>query len=355
MPSLAETIDAVIGVDTHRDTHTAELATSAGQVLGTVTIPNDDAGFQRLIDWLVALLPGPRVVAAVEGTRSYGISVTRALTAAGITVIEVEQPTRKQRRGRGKNDLIDAHHAVLTALASDPSRLATPRADGDREALRILLSARNDLTGHKTATSNQLKALLLTGDDTDRDLARRAICEKLLTTLIRRRSCRDAGRMQSIRQQELRRLAQTIRDIVRQLKTNKQQLRQIVRAISPVLLDQPGIGPVTAAQAIVSYGQPGRVRNDAAFAALAGASPLEASSGRTIRHRLNRGGDRQLNRALHTIAVNRMRIDPTTQNYVTRRLAEGKTEREIRRCLKRYIARQIYRHLNNTMNLPAAA
>jgi transposase len=251
--------------------------------------------------------------------------------------------------------LIDAHHAVLTALAADPARLATPRADGDREALRLLLNARYDLTGHKTATSNQLRALLLTGDDTDRALARQAVSEQLLTGLVRRRTPRDADRMHAVRQQELRRLAQTVRELDRQLKTNQQQLRAIVQDMSPGLLDQRGIGPVSAAQAIVSFSQPGRCRNDAAFAALAGTSPLEASSGRTIRHRLNRGGDRRLNRAIHTIAINRMRVDPATRAYVTRRLAEGKTEREIRRCLKRYIARQLYRHLNTTMSLPAAA
>ncbi|MFL6163372.1 MAG: IS110 family transposase [Jatrophihabitantaceae bacterium] len=348
MPSLADTIDAVIGVDTHRDSHTAEMASSTGQVLGTLSIDNADAGFARLIEWATSMMPGPRLLAAVEGTRSYGIGVSRALSAAGIPVIEVEQPSRKKRRGKGKSDLIDAHHAVLTALACDPSRLATPRADGDREALRILLGARDELTGHKTAVSNQLKALLLTGDDTDRQLARRRVSEQLLTTLIRRRPPRNATRMQAVRQHELRRLAQTVLDTIRQLTINKRQLREIVTDMAPGLLEQSGIGPVSAAQSIVSYGQPGRVNNQAAFAALAGVSPLEASSGRTVRHRLNRGGDRKLNRAIHTIAVNRMRTDPTTRAYVTRRRAEGKTDREIRRCLKRYIARELYRTLDNT-------
>jgi transposase len=355
MPSLADTIDAVIGVDTHRDTHTAELATRTGQVLGTLQINNDDAGFGRLVTWAVTLAPGPRIVAAVEGTRSYGIGVARALTAAGLVVVEVEQPARKSRRGRGKNDLIDAHQAVLRALSSDVTRLAIPRSDGDREALRILLGAREDLVGLKTAATNKLRALLLTGGDTDRTLARRTLTEAALTHVIRRRLPQDASRMDAIRQQELRRLAVSVRQLTRQLKDNQLQLRAIVQDMAAGLLELPGIGPVCAAQVIVSHGQPGRCRHEAAFAALSGTCPLEASSGQTIRHRLNRGGDRQLNKAIYTIAINRMRADSTTRAYVTRRRAQGKTDPEIRRCLQRYIARQLYRHLNNTTAPQAAA
>jgi transposase len=156
-----------------------------------------------------------------------------------------------------------------------------------------------------------------------------------------------------VRQAEIRRLALALREATRALKANRTQLQAIVDELAPGLTSQRGIGPVSAAQAIVSFSHPGRCRNDAAFAALAGTSPLEASSGRTIRHRLNRGGDRALNRAIHTIAITRMRNCPTTRAYVARRTAEGKTPREIRRCLKRYIARQLYRTLTTAMTSTA--
>jgi transposase len=162
------------------------------------------------------------------------------------------------------------------------------------------------------------------------------------------------SREQAVRHAEIRRLALALREFSRTLKANRAQLQTVVNELAPRLTDRRGIGPITAAQAIVSFSHPGRCRNDAAFAALAGTSPLQASSGRTTRHRLNRGGDRALNRAIHTIATTRMRSCPMTQAYVTRRTAEGKTTPEIRRCLKRYIARELYRTLTATM-IPSQA
>ena len=238
-------------------------------------------------------------------------------------------------------------------LRLDADRLPTPRADGDREALRILLGTRQELTTASTAQTNRLRALLLGGDDTDRELARGALTETRLASLARRRPPREASREQAVRHAEIRRLALALREAARAVKANRAQLQTIVNDLVPGLIERPGIGPVSAAQAIVSFSHSGRCRNDAAFAALGGASPLPASSGRTVRHRLNRGGDRALNRALHTIAATRMRSCPTTQAYVARRTAEGKNPREIRRCLKRYIARQLYRTLATAMT-PAA-
>ena len=180
-------------------------------------------------------------------------------------------------------------------------------------------------------------------------LARGALTETRLASLARRRPPREASREQAVRHAEIRRLALALREAARELKANRAQLQTIVNDLVPGLIERRGIGPVSAAQAIVSFSHPGRCRNDAAFAALGGASPLPASSGRTVRHRLNRGGDRALNRALHTIATTRMRSCPTTQAYVARRTAEGKNPKEIRRCLKRYIARQLYRTLATAM------
>jgi len=270
---------------------------------------------------------------SIEGTRSYGVGLARAAAASGLIVLECEQPNRKARRGKGKSDPIDAHLAVLAALRLDANQLPTPRAGGDREALRILLGARHELTTTSTAQTNRLRALLLSGDDNDRQLARARRNEATLAALARRRLPREANREQAVRHTEIRRLALAVRDGARALTTNRAQLQSIVNDLAPGLTERRGIGPVSAAQAIVSFFHPGRCRNNAAFAALAGTSPLEASSGRTVRHRLNRGGDRALNHAIHTIAVTRMRCCPTTQAYVAKRTAQGKNPKEIRRCL----------------------
>jgi transposase len=350
VPMLADLIDAVIGVDTHRDTHHAELALPTGAPIRTCSISNDSAGYAQLLSWAFEHAPGPRLVMSIEGTRSYGAGLARAAAVAGFTVIECEQPTRTRRRGKGKSDPIDAHLAVLTALQLNADRLPTPRADGDREALRILLCARQELTTTSTAQTNRLRALLRDGDDTDRHLARARLTDAVLATLARRRQPPDASRDQSVRQAEIHRLALALRQAARALKTNRTQLTEIVNDLVPGLTTRPGIGPVSAAQAIVSFSHPGRCRNDAAFAKLAGTSPLEASSGQTTRHRLNRSGDRALNKAIHIIARTRMHTDPGTQPYLARRRGEGKSDREIRRCLKRYIARQLYRTLTAAMN-----
>jgi transposase len=344
MPMLAETVDAVVGVDTHRDTHTAQLLDPLGRSLGELTFPNSTTGFGQLLTWIEANRPGPRLLLAVEGTRSYGIALARHATAAGLRVIEVEQPARVRRR-RGKSDPIDARLAAIAALALPVDRLADPRADGDREALRLLLSARDELSYVKTMQANRLHALLIAGDDEDRQLGRGAFNHARLDRIARRRPSTNADRGEAIRRSECRRLALAVRDLDHELKANKTRLATIVEDMTPGLTSQPGIGPVCAAAAIVAYSHPGRVRSDAAFAALAGTCPIPASSGQTIRHRLNRGGDRTLNRAIHTIAQNRLINDPQTRAYATRRRAEGKTNREITRCLKRYITRQLFRQL----------
>ena len=165
---LAETVDAVIGIDTHRDSHEVEVADPAGKPIAAMRIGNDSAGFARLLAVIAEVAPGPRVAVCIEATRSYGIGLARALAAAGLLVIECEPPRRKQRRGKGKSDPIDAHLAVLAALRMDAARLPVPRADGDREALRILLVARQEMTMAATAQASRLRALLLAGDDADR-------------------------------------------------------------------------------------------------------------------------------------------------------------------------------------------
>jgi transposase len=340
---LSEVVDGVIGADTHRDTNEVEIAYPSGAVIATAQFGNDSAGYAATLAWIAEHAPGPRLALSIEGSRSYGIGLARAVAAAGIAVIEAEQPTGKRRRGKGKSDPLDAHLAVLYAIGLDTEKLPTPRTDGDREALRILLCAREEMTTTSTGQINRLKALLRDGDDTDRRLARGKLTLTTLSALAKRRQPRDVTRAQAIRHGEIRRLALAVRDATRTLAANRKQLSGICQDLVPGLIDRRGIGPVSAAQAIVSFSHIGRCRSDAAYAKLAGSSPIEASSGQITRHRLNRGGDRALNKALHTIAVTRMRDDPTTRAYIARRTAEGKSEREIRRCLKRYITRQLYR------------
>ncbi len=344
MARVADVVDAVIGGDTHSEFHQLELASPVGAPIAVCTADNDEQGFAAAIAWIAAHAPGPRVIVGLEGTRSYGIGLARALRAAGLIVVEVEQPSRKSRRGKGKSDPIDAHHAVLSTLAMDADKLPVPRADGDREALRILLVGHREITDTKTGQINGLRALLITGDDHDRALGRGTLTIGRLQTIARRRARADDTREQSVRRAEARRLALAILDAQRALTARRKQIVELVESLAPGMTAQRGVGPISAAQLLVTFSHPGRCRHEAAFAAITGIAPVEASSGKTgTRHRLNHGGDRQANRALHDIAINRMRCCPQTKAYVARRLAEGKTLKEIRRCLKRYIARQQYR------------
>ena len=249
MTMLAEAVDAVIGIDTHRDSHEVEIADPAGKPIAALRIGNDSAGFAQLLATIAEVAPGPRVAVWIEGTRGYGIGLARALAAAGLLVIECEQPGRKQRRGKGKSDPIDAHLAVLAALRLDTGRVAVPRADGDREALRILLIARQEITVTRTAQASRLHALPA-----------------------------GARRDHAIRQAEITRIALALGQARRELKDNRAQLLAIVEDIAPGLTSRYGVGPVSAAPAIVSFSHPGRCRSEAAYAALGGTSPLPASS-----------------------------------------------------------------------------
>lgn len=348
MTTVAEVVDAVIGGDTHRDTHALEMCTPAGVTLATVQISNDEAGYAQALEWIGEHLPGARLILGLEGTRSYGIGLARALTAAGLVVVEVERPKREQRRGKGKSDPIDAHLAALAVLRMDIAKLPQPRADGDREALRILLISRAEQSRTRTAQGNQLHALLLTGSDTDRKFGKGKFSKTRLQQLRDRTLPADAGVEQTVRHHEAVRLATVLLAADASLTSNERALHDLVKTLDPTLLDRHGVGPISAAQALVSFSHLGRCRHEAAFAMLSGTAPLPASSGRTQRHRLNRGGDRQLNRALHTIVLSRWRTCPDTQAYIARRRAEGLSDREIRRCLKRYVSRQLYRHMTAT-------
>lgn len=345
MTTVAEVVDAVIGGDTHSDTHALELTSPTGGMLAQLEVANTPQGYAEAIEWIAEHAPGPRLMTGLEGTRSYGIGLSRALQAAGFVVVEIERPSRTKRRGKGKSDPIDAHHASTTLLAMDVAALPQPRADGTREALRILLIGREEQTRTRTRQGNQLHALLLTGSDGDRALGKGRFTKKGLLAISTRLLSADADLEQTIRHQEAIRLAEAILAADVALKANNDTLGELVRAVQASLLELRGVGPVCAAQALVTFSHHGRCRSEAAFAMLSGSAPLPASSGRTQRHRLNRGGDRQLNRALHTITMSRWRTCPVTALYIAKRRAQGLSDREIRRCLKRYVSRQLFREM----------
>jgi transposase len=345
MGMLAEHVDAVIGVDTHRDTQSACLVNRLGGELATLTASADADGYARLLAWAVAHTPGPRLVWAVEGTRSHGAGLTRALRAAGQQVVESDRPKRVSRRPGGKSDPIDARRAAREALAR--KQQAWPRVDGPREAARMLLVTRESAVLARTAAVNQLKALVLTAPDVLRQRLRDKTTPALVLACQQLRPTAATAAEDHARRTAMQRLARRIRDLTAEIRAADRELLTLIRAHVPQLLDLRGVGPIGAAQAWISWSEPGRCRSEAAFAALAGVNPIPASSGTTVRYRLNRHGDRALNRSLHQSVLTLERCDPATQAYIARRVASGKTRPEARRCLKRYLARKIYRRLEH--------
>lgn len=339
---LRSLVAHVIGVDTAKDNHAAVVVCSAtGGQVAVQTLRADRAGYQGLLEWADEHTAGGNRAWAIEGTGSYGRGLLRVLAAAGEWVIEVDRPQR--RRGDAKSDPLDALRAGREVLGRE--RLAAPRADGDREAARVLVVTRESAVHARTAAINALKALVLTApEDLRAPLGELNTAELVKRCTRLRRSGRpDAERDMTI--ETLRGLARRIAHLDKEIAGYDHHIDKLTRARVPGLRAKVGVGPITAAQAFISWSHPGRCRSEAAYANLSGAAPIEASTGKVTRHRLNRGGDRQLNRALHVIVLTRMRCDPATRGYVQRRRAQGKSDREIRRCLKRYTARQLFRAL----------
>jgi transposase len=341
MPILAESVDALVAVDTHLDTHTAVILNPVGAVLADVTVETTPAGLARLLAFATDHAPDQRLAWVVEGTRSHGAGLLRVLRAAGQRVIEAPRASRKNRRG-GKSDPLDAIAAGRAALGNHSH--AQPRIDGTREDLRILLASRTHLTTARTATVNLIKALLVTGDTELRERTRGMSTTAQIRDLAQLPWLRSSATGEhTILFRELRSHAKAVLDLDARIADNHARVEALVQAVMPALLDEPGVGPVNAAVLLVSWSHPGRFPTEAAFANNAGVSPLEASSGRHQRHRLNRSGDRRLNAALHSIAMTRARCHAPTRTYTERRRADGKNPREIRRCVKRYLARHLYR------------
>jgi transposase len=337
---LADPLDVVIGVDTHKDTHTAAVVSLTGAVLDHVTVPADPKGYRRLIAF--ADRHQGRLW-AIEGTGSFGAGLTTALLARSERVVEVDRPERPARRAGAKSDDIDAVRAARQVLAGQG--VSDPRCRGQREAIRVLLATRAQAIDFRTRAISALHALVISAPTALRERLRGLPLGQLLRTSAALRASSRQSTEEFATVVAMRATAKRALACEREAAQLEAQLEQLVRQVAPELLALVGVGPVVAGQVIASWSHAGRFRSEAAFAKLGGVAPIEASSGMVVRHRLNRSGDRQLNRALHTIVLVRMRQDPATKTYVARRLAEGKSLREIKRCLKRYVARQLFRRL----------
>ena len=326
MGMLAEHADHVIGVDTHRDTNTAAVLTEGGAVVAQQQCATDAMGYRRVVAFADEHASGRRVW-AIEGTGSYGAGLTSHLLERGEWVVEIDRPARPARRNGAKTDNLDAVRAAREALTRD--HLAAPRARGDREAMRVMLAARQGAVVARTKAIGQLKALIVNAPEALRDQLRAGTTDQQLVKCSRLRTVPTHSLEHRATVRAIRAVARRALFLEAEAAEHESELEQLV----------------TAAQFLVSWSHHGRIRNEAAFATLGGVAPIPASSGQTVRHRLNRSGDRQLNRALHTVALSRLQHHSETKAYAARRTADGKTRREIRRCLKRAIAREIFRLL----------
>ncbi len=349
MSIVSQSHPYVIGVDTHARTHTVAVLTAAtGEPQGSAQFPSTAAGIERAITWVARHTGGDLdSLWVIECVATYGSALAREVAQFGYPIVEAARMNARANRGFGKSDPLDAHRIAAAVLPLRTDQLRHPRQDdGVRAALRVLVTAREQMSTERTKAVNALTAILRAfplGVD-----ARRALTGRQIAEVSRWRS-RQEELATTVARTEAVRLAQRALELEDELQSNQNHMTDLIRrSEAAALLEKIGIGPVTAAVALVAWSHHGRVRSEAAFAALAGVSPIPASSGNTTRHRLNRGGDRRLNRALHMATVVRMSHDPETRTYVERRQAEGRTTKEIRRCLKRYLARQIYRTLNAT-------
>lgn len=353
----AQDIAVVAGIDTHTDRHQAAVIDSIGRHLATEAFETTPEGYGRLLAWLLS--HGEILAAGIEGTGAYGAEVARFLTAHGVTVVEVDRPDRKARRDNGKSDPIDAYAAATAVLSGRAG--GTPKSrNGIVEAIRALRVARKSAVKARTQAINQIRTLIVTAPSAVRDRLRGLSTNELIDTLAKSRPVGELDDPACAVRTALRRLARRYRVLDEEIKDADREIGPLVTQAAPRLVALPGVGPETAGQLLASAGDnPDRLHSEAAFAHLCGASPVPASSGRTNRHRLNRGGDRAANNALHTIVLVRLRYDQRTQEYMARRTAEGMTKKDVVRCLKRFVAREIYRHLphmtHTTEPLPQTA
>lgn len=347
---LADQVARVIGVDTHRDRHVlAVIEAGTGELVARAWVSADAAGYAAAAALAVEQAP---CAFAIEGSGSYGAGLARHLAGAGHMVVALDRPSRILAPVAAKSDELDAARIGRAALAA--VHPAHPRAGGPREALRVLMIARAAQIETRARALTRIRALVVSAPQQLRTLLSAPGLGR--TGLLGACAALGPGDprdpMQVATASALCSLGRTGLQASAEAAAAERAIAALVAEMAPGLLDEPGVGPISAAQLILSWSHPGRIRSEAAFARLAGAAPIPASSGRRVRHRLDRGGDRQLNRALHTILLIRRRRDPGTQAYIARRIAEGKTSREAIRCLKRYLARHLFRLLEG---MPTAA
>ena len=330
------------GVDTHKHTHVAAVLDAVGRLLGTAALDADTAGYAALLEWLRGHGGVERV--GVEGTGSYGAGLARSLAAADVDVVDVNRPNRQMRRRRGKTDTVDAEAAARAALNGDAA-VVPKSADGCVEAIRILGVARRSAVKARTVAANQIDAVVVTAPEHLKDRLRALNTARTVEACARlRHPGTDTDPVLAAAKQALRSLARRHQALTAEIKHLDAELRRLCERVNPALLGARGVGAETAAALLVAAGDnPDRMRSEASFAALCGTSPIEASSGPIVRHRLNRGGNRHANNALWRIAMVRLRVDERSIAYAARLTAEGKTRREILRGLKRHIAREAYK------------
>jgi transposase len=342
MPAPASPV--TVGVDTHLDLHVAAVVDETGRLLGTKEFAASTRGYVALVTWAERFGPVERI--GVEGTGTYGAGLARFVRAYGLPVVEVNRPDRSTRRRQGKSDPIDAQVAARATLA--PVAATAPKTrEGQVEMIRVLRVARRGAMKARVAAAEQLYGVLYSAPQE----LRAPLLGLKTKALVRACAAMRPGPLTSTSaatKTTLRVLARRWQQLQAELDRLDLQLQELVSAAAPTLVALPGVGIDTAGQLLVTAGDnPQRLRGEAAFAHLCGAAPIPASSGRTHRHRLNRGGDRQANHALWRIALVRMRCHPPTRAYVERRTKQGLSKLDIMRCLKRYIAREVYHHLTD--------
>lgn len=334
--------EVILGVDTHLDLNVGAVISCTGKLLGTLATETNTSGYLQLIAWARSL--GCLRRAGVEGTGTYGAGLARVLCEQGIEVLEVNRPDRSKRRLKGKSDPTDAESAARSVLSEQAT--AIPKSHtGAAEAMRTLSVARRSAVKAKTQAINQLRAILVSAPQEIRDRLWKTKAEQCVAGCVHLRQLGTTTLLIALTS-TLRLLAKRWLMLTAELKELDSELEQLTSQFAPHLREQFGVGPLTAATLIVTAGDnPERLRSEAALAALCGVNPLSASSGKTIRHRLNRGGNRQANNALWNIAMVRMRSEPRTRAYVEKRTMEGLSNKEIHRCVKRYVVRELYPYI----------
>ena len=339
-------VRVTLGVDTHADVHVGVALDQLGGFLGSHAIPTTPAGYAGLLVWARQLGTLERI--GIEGTSSYGAGLARWLRARGLAVLEVERPGRQTRRRRGKSDPVDAEAAARAVLAG----VATghPKTgDGPVEMVRTLQVARRSAMRARTQAANQVHALVVTAPAALREQLRPLSLARRVAMAAAFRGAGHPATPTAAAKLALRSVARRYRQLSAEIQALDAHLARLVGQVAPQLVAVKGVGTDTAATLLAAAGDnPERLRSEAAFAHLCGVAPIPASSGKTVRHRLDRGGNRDANRALHLLAVRRLAWDPRTRAYATRRTAEGKTTPEILRCLKRYLARELFPLLAST-------